>query len=136
MRVSYSGLAASRAIEPPFLRRRFLIIDEGDDNGAVFGRLAALDEDRVAIHDAGFDHRITLDLKREMLARADHAGREGEAVGLMLDGGDGYAGSDPAEHRHINGAIAVGGFRFGEIAAHDIRAEIALGDGRRFGDGR
>src|SRR5436190_17353746 len=43
-----------------------LLLDHGDDDVAVLGRVAALADDDVALVDAGVDHRVALDLQREM----------------------------------------------------------------------
>ncbi len=127
MRVLYSGFAASSAIVEPFLRRRFkrrlLALDEGDDDVAVLGRVAAAHDHRVAVVDAGLDHRVALHLEREVLAVGEDVGRAGDVVGVVLDGGDRHAGRD-APHdrdRHRARVDDVGG-RKAEIAAPRLRA--------------
>src|SRR5260221_1138428 len=55
------------------LQGRLDIVDQGDDDGAVIGGVAALDDDGVAVEDAGILHAVAGDFERVMLAAVEQA---------------------------------------------------------------
>ena len=64
------GFQRNRGAAPPeTLQRRFLVVDQGDDNVAGVGGVAAFHQRDVAVEDSRFDHRIAAHFEREMLAR-------------------------------------------------------------------
>ena len=79
-------MAGSSAIESPRRRSRFkrdfVAVDQRDDDLAVLGGLAALDQHGVAIEDAGVDHAVAGDFERVVLAAAEQAGGYVDAVAL------------------------------------------------------
>ena len=126
-----------RALLSQPLQRRFLALDEGDDDVAVLGGIAAADDDGIAIVNAGLDHRVALDLEREVLAVGQDIGRHGDVVGVVLDGADRRAGGDAAHDRHRDGArVDDVRRRWGDVgfrrprALDDARLEAALGGER------
>src|SRR5690606_29372172 len=56
------------ALAAEALQRCLLVVDERHDDVARIGGLRVADDDRVAIEDAGLDHRVALDLEREVFA--------------------------------------------------------------------
>lgn len=85
------------------LECRFLVIDQRHDDFTGIGGVRIADDDGVAIEDAGLDHRIALHLQRIMLPPADHFGRHGDFMGIVLDSRDGHARRDAPHDRHGNG---------------------------------
>src|SRR5262245_32948153 len=65
-----------------------LLLDQGHDNVAVVGGVAALDDDDVALVDAGLDHGIALHFQGEMLAARDQIGRHPNVLRMILNGAD------------------------------------------------
>src|SRR5690606_42160110 len=55
------------------LECRFLLLNQRNDDIAIFGGLAALDYDDVAVMNAGLNHRIAAHLEREVLAVAQRS---------------------------------------------------------------
>ena len=69
---------------------------------------ALLDDDDVAVEDAGVDHGVALHLQDEVLARAQQGLGHLKAVALLLDRLDGRAGGDAAEDRQLADVVGVG----------------------------
>src|SRR5262245_2146452 len=66
-----SGLQRDRiALAAKTLQRDLVAIDQRNDDGAVFGGFASFNDHRVAIHDPGINHRITVHLQRVVLPSA------------------------------------------------------------------
>ncbi len=93
-----------RALLAKALQGRLLLLDQGDDDVAVLGGVAAADDDRVAVVNAGLDHGVALHLQSEMLAVGQDVRRAGDVVGMVLDGRDGHTGGDAAHDRNGYGA--------------------------------
>ena len=94
-----------------------MIIDQGDNNRAIFSaRVCPLDDYRVAIINAGLDHRIAIDFKRIMFPRAiNQAGWNINLPRFILNRFNRRAGGDAA----VNGQL----YQFGNIGgsgANDI----------------
>ena len=123
------GLERDRgAAAPEALQRRFLVVDQGDDDVAGVGGIAAFQKRDVAVEDSRFDHRIAAHFEREMLARAEQVGRHIDGVAAGLDRFDRRAGGDAAHHRHGDGPAAFvfrGGAHAAEISFNDARREAA-----------
>ncbi len=60
-----------------------------------------LDDDEVAVEDAGLDHRVTFDPQHEDLAAADKRSREGENLFDFFRGEDRGAGGDATQDRYL-----------------------------------
>ncbi len=110
------------------LQGRLLALDEGHDNVAVLGRVAAAHDHGIAVVDAGLDHRVALHLEREVLAVGQQVGRAGDVVRMVLDGADRHAGGNATHDGHRDGA-----------GVDDMRrrqAEVATLRSRTFDDAR
>src|SRR3982751_6707722 len=57
------------------LERRFLIVDERDDDLAIARCVDLADESEVTVENAFFDHRVTRHFQRIMLAGPEQRGR-------------------------------------------------------------
>lgn len=80
------GLQRNRgALATESLQGRFLVVDQRDDDIPGAGGASVPDDHRIAIEDAGLDHRIALDLESVVLAAADHFNRYGYIVHIVLD---------------------------------------------------
>ena len=124
-----SGRRAGLQCNPPDpepLQRRLFLIDERHHDVAVLGRIAAADDDDVAVQNAGLDHGIALHLQREVLPVGEQVGRAGDVVGVVLDGADGRAGGNAAHDRHRYGA----GVDDGRRRRRQIAGAAALDDAR------
>ena len=87
------------------LVRGLVVPDERDDDVAVAGVVAALDDDRVAVEDPGVDHRVAVHGEQEVGAAAERL-RHGDDVLDVLLGEERPAGRDAAEQRearHVAG---------------------------------
>ena len=77
-------LAGSSAIEAPRRRKRLSVASSSSISATTMSPVSAasvlLDQHRVAVEDAGLDHRIAAHLEREMLAGAEHVGRHVDGV--------------------------------------------------------
>src|SRR3954452_11907893 len=78
------------------------IVDQSDDNLAVFGRLAALDHNRVAIENARFGHAVARDLERVMLAAPDQVAWDRNRGILIAQLLDRRTDVDPAFHLQVH----------------------------------
>jgi hypothetical protein len=76
-----------------------LIVDKRHDDCTVFGGIAALDDDRISIVDAGFDHRITIHLKSIVLSPTEEEGWDIYTPAVVPQGFNGSARSDTAVKR-------------------------------------
>src|SRR5438552_5293666 len=131
------GLERDRGAAPAQPLQGYLfVVDQRDDEGAVIGGIAALDDDRIAIVDAGIDHAVAGDLQRIMLASpSEQAAGDRDGGALVAQGLDRRAGGDAAVERQV-GRGGVGsdwraGQGGGEIAANDgWRKSAALAAGR------
>src|SRR6516162_7065707 len=103
------------------------IINEGNDNGTIFGSFAALDDDRVTVEDPGIDHAVTRHLERVVLAAAaEHARRYTDRRGLVAQCLDRRAGGYPA----IKGQLRGRNIR-GDRRAWQRTCKISADHGRR-----
>ncbi len=117
------GTAATEA-----LQRRFLLVDQGDDDVAGVGGLGLLDHRHVAVENAGLDHRIAAHFQRVMIARAEHFRRHVDGVAAGLQRLDRRACRDPAHHRDGDRTAAFilgGGADLAEVALDDVGGEAA-----------
>src|SRR5277367_1190753 len=121
-----------RAAPAQPLQRDLLLVDEGNDNRAVFGAVAALDDHGVAIENAGFDHAVTSNFQRVVLApMAEQARRDADRRTLVAQRLDRRAGGDSAVERQVD-RLDIGrdrgpGQRSLEVAAdHGWREPAAL----------
>ena len=65
--IRIGGLQSDRAsLAPEPFQGHFKIIDQGDDNLAIFRRFAFADYHGIAIMDTGINHRITSHFKAVM----------------------------------------------------------------------
>ena len=63
---------------------------------------------RIAIENAGLDHRVAANFEREVFAGGrQHVGRHGDRVGAGLDRFDRRTGGDAAHHRDDDRAVAA-----------------------------
>src|SRR5438067_4532896 len=130
------GLKSDRiALAAKSLEGRLFSIDERHDDVAVVRRIAFADKNGVAVEDAGLDHRVALDFKREMLARPQHFRWNRDVMGMILDGRDRNAGSDPPHDGHDRGSRrAIIGLRhrpdLAEIALNDVGRKAPLPAGQ------
>src|SRR5215208_1402245 len=63
------GLQRDRsAAAPEALERSLFVVDQRDHDIARVGAVTLADQHRVAVENAGIDHRVAAHLKREMLA--------------------------------------------------------------------
>ncbi len=88
---------------------RFLIIDQGNDDVAIGGGVGLLDDDRVAIENAGLDHRIALYLKGEMLARRENIFGYVDRMAVIFDRRARHARRDAPHHRYAHPIAAIPG---------------------------
>eukprot|EP00913_Durusdinium_trenchii_P008236 g7733.t1 len=112
----------------------FFVVNQGDHDISRIGAVSIADDHRVAIQDAGLDHRVTLDLERVVLTRAEHLGGDGDLVGVVLDRGDRHARRDPSHHRNAGRAgrlFGRSGFWRGGGCKLRAFAEAAFDDARR-----
>src|SRR3984957_7421301 len=123
------------------LERRFLLVDQRDDNLARLRCVLLANDDGVVLEDAGLDHRIAAHLKGEVFAAAQEFRRHGQGLKPRLDGRDRGAGGDPAHHWHHDRRVVVDITRrpkrphATEIARDDAWRELLQPwscDGRRF----
>ena len=115
------------------LQRRLFFVDQRHDDVAIIGVVAFLDDDGVALEDAGFDHRIAFDLERVMLALGEHLRRHFHRGKPRLDRLDGNAGGDAAHHWNADAlrhALAFGQLRHPAQAALDHARREAAGTRR------
>jgi competence protein ComEC len=82
------------AFAPKALQCGFLVIDQGHDDGPVFRRVGSLDDHRIAVENAGVDHRIALDLQRVVIALAKQRDRDVHIVVIIAQRFDRRAGGD------------------------------------------
>ena len=78
------------------LYRRF-VIDEGDDDFAVFCRVLMANDELVAFEDAGIFHAVPLDDEHEAVVIADEISREGIDVFDAFFGKEWGPGADLAD---------------------------------------
>ena len=90
------------------------------------GGIAALDDDVVAIVDAGFDHGIALDLQRVVLSVAQQRGRHVEVFAFVGQRLDRHARSDLAiEGQGHFPALSHGHFaRTPKVGAHHVGSGV------------
>src|SRR4051812_41743915 len=81
-------------------------VEEGDDLFAVLGRVAALDDDVVAVAEVVFDHGFAADAQDvDAVLGLEH--RLEVDLLAVFDGFDGRAGGDVAQERELGGAVFV-----------------------------
>ena len=85
-----------RALAAEALQRRLFIVDQRHDDVARIGGLGIADDHRIAVEDAGVDHRIALHLERVMVAARQHFRWNRNRMRLVLDRLDRHAGCDAA----------------------------------------
>src|SRR5262249_34236103 len=123
------------------LEGRLLFLHEGHDDVAVIGRVAALDDDDVALVDAGFDHGVASDLEGEVLAACHEIRRHPDVLRVILNGADRHAGGDATHQGNGGGALAIDWGRRRELrrasaaALDDARTEAAATLPARIRDG-
>ena len=88
--------------------------------------LAAADDHRVAVEDAGLDHRIAGHFQRVVLAVAEQRDRHLDMGALIAQRLDRQAGGDAAIERQLHRAGVVGGAH-----ARQVAAEVAADHVRR-----
>jgi hypothetical protein len=76
-----------------------LIVDKRYDDCTVFGGIAPLDDDSIPIVDAGFDHRITVDLESIVVSSTEEEGWDIYTPAVVPQGFNGSARSDTAVKR-------------------------------------
>ena len=76
-----------------------VVIDQGDDQGAVVGGAGAAAQDEVAGADAFVDHAAADDLQGEQFVAVAEQGPQGQGFGVF-DGLDGRSGGDAAQERN------------------------------------
>jgi len=118
----------SLAAQP--LQRRFLFIDQGNDDVACIGAVGLTDDHRVTVENASLDHRVAIHGEGIMAAEADHVRRHHHVMAMLLYRGDRDAGGNPAHDRYRYGdvalvLVAVGGARC------RLAREVALDHARR-----
>src|SRR4051812_44131587 len=70
--LAVGGVEADHAaFAPEGLEGRFLIVDQGDHDLPVAGRVDLADQGEVSVENAFVDHRITRNLERIMFARTE-----------------------------------------------------------------
>ncbi len=92
-----------RALLAQPLERRFFLFNQGDDDVAVLGVVAAADDDGVAVVNASFDHRVTFDFESKMLAVGQKVGRTSDVVRVILNGADRRASCNTPHDRNGDG---------------------------------
>ena len=92
--------AQSRRHVAQSLERRFLLVDQRDDDIARLSRVLLTNDDGVVLENAGVDHGIATNLESIMLATSQKLGRHRQGLETGLDGRDRGAGGDAAHHRH------------------------------------
>jgi hypothetical protein len=94
------GLQRDRAAfaSKPF-QGGFLAVDEGYDDGPVFGRVGAFDNHRIAVENSGIDHRITLDFQSVMVTLSEQRGRYVHIVVVIAQGFDRCSCGNPSIKR-------------------------------------
>src|ERR1700730_5228356 len=122
------------------LQGDLLIVDQGDDDAAAFGGVAALYDHCVAIQNTGLDHAVAGHFEGVMLAAAaQQAGGDPPPRALVAQCLDRSAGGDPAVERQVHCLDIVrdgcAGQRIREIAAND-RGREPPAFSRRQGNGR
>ena len=111
------------------LQRYFLALDQGHHHRAAFGVVATLDDDGIAVVNAGLDHRIAVDLERVVFSLAEQLRRHADEPILLAQRLNRRSGRDPAHHRQCDpiDILAAGVRRFGaatcEVAANDLGVE-------------
>ena len=99
------------------LVRRLVVADERHDDVASTRVGLAVDDDDVAVEDAGLDHRFALDPKEEVGITTEGLGNGDPLLDLLL-GEQRSAGGDPAEERHERGGLRGG--RLGATPADEL----------------
>jgi hypothetical protein len=81
-------------------------VDHRDDDVAVVGVELLVDDDVIAIHDAGVDHALAGHAQGVDVAAEPGGDRDGSQG--VLNGFDGFAGGYGAEDGYVNGLRSVG----------------------------
>ena len=106
---------------PEPLQGRLAVIDQRDDDFAGAGGIDFLNDDGIAVENAGIDHGVARHFQGVMFAAADHAAGHRHFRNLVLQRFDGRAGGDAADQRHIHNAFAVAKVAPGCAAAPCVR---------------
>jgi hypothetical protein len=77
--------------------------DHGADDLAILRRCLLLDDHPVAVHDAGADHAVALDLQSKLFSAAHVAGDRQQPFGIFF-AQEWFASGHSAEHRDIPGS--------------------------------
>ena len=111
------------------LQGRLFIVHQGDNDLACVGGVGFLDNDGIAVQNAGIDHGIAGDFQRIMIAAADHAAGHRHVAHFVLQSLDRRAGGDTAHQGDIDGGfspIAITASRCGDpgIRHADVAAPM------------
>ena len=121
MRVSCRTLHGSSAIELPRRRSRFSVTSLSSTRATTIWPFSAVSPrrmiDRVAVQDAGLDHRIAGDLQRVVLAVAEQLRRHLDVAGRIAQRLDRQAGGDAAIQRQLDRRRVVGRADAGDASA-------------------
>ena len=90
------------------------IIDQGDNDISVAGSIAGVDEDAVAVKDAGIDHGVAADSENERFTGGNELGGNREIAH------DVFLGKDRKSRRNISDF----GDR-GHLCAYDLKTVVA-----------
>ncbi|ENN87027.1 hypothetical protein RHSP_12904 [Rhizobium freirei PRF 81] len=122
-----------RPLAAEALQCRFFVVYEGNDDIARVGSRRIADDDRIAIENAGIDHRIATYFQRIVIACAKHVGGNAYVMCIVLDSRDGNTSGDPAHDRHgyRTIVIVIGYFRRSGRGNGLGLAKAAFDDARR-----
>ncbi len=101
------------------------VVHQSDDDLSGICRVALADDHRVAVKDAGLNHRVAGNFQSVMLAIAQHRDRHRNGIGGILQSLDRQARSYATIQRYMN--------RLGIVCrlnARDFRREVAFDDRR------
>lgn len=101
------------------LERGVAAVDEGDDDVAVAGAVAATDQGIVAVEDAGIDHRVARHLECIMVAGAEQRRGHREQA-IILERGDRLAGRDAAVEGQFDDVVRRRRRAAAEIGVNDF----------------
>ena len=83
------------------------VLDQGDDDLAVAGRLLRLDDDEVAVEDAGLLHRVSAHGEDEVGVVATGDARDVDVLLDVLLGDDRTTGRDGTDQRQAGVASEI-----------------------------
>ena len=110
------------------LQGHFVLVDQCHDDGAAVGHVAPVDDDRVAVEDAGLHHAVAGHFQRIVVTGRKHGRRHVDHGAVIAQRLDRRTCGDPAIQRQFDRFDVVVDLtadeRAGEVALDDIGLEL------------